>query len=64
MFYNCYSLKSLNLPPKFKLKNSYINYMFNNCYNLIYINMSSFEGIDPVENIFNGCINLINIKIK
>ena len=65
MFYNCESLKELNL-SKWNTCNVYdMSYMFYDCYSLRNIDLSKFFSINAEgkEGIFYGC-NLENIKVN
>ena len=59
MFYECKSLKILDL-ISFNTKDIIkMDYMFYNCSSLIIINLSSFNDVKAgIRDIFNGCKNL------
>jgi len=66
MFYNCYSLISLNL-SNFNTENlGEIDSMFEGCHSLTSINLSNFvdKKITNINNIFNDCPSLKYIDVS
>jgi surface protein len=68
MFYNCNSLKIINL-DKFQTGSNYIDisYMFYNCYNLESITFSTSEnsfGVNNMNNMFYNCKSLKKIDFR
>ena len=66
MFYNCFSLKSLDLSNFYTESSEYMNYMFCNCSSLISLNINNFDTslVKYMDFIFYGCSSLISLNLK
>ena len=66
MFYNCFSLTSLDLNNFCTISAKNFQYMFYNCYLLLSLDLSNFDTtlITNMEKMFYGCSNLKFIDMK
>ena len=66
LFYNCYSLTSINLTNLDTSKVVAVQFMFANCYSLKSINLSSFKTPELVfiNQLFDNCILLTSVDIS
>jgi surface protein len=67
LFSGCSSLEYLNLSSSFKTDNTKnIDYMFENCKSLKFLNLSSFKtsSINLMQNMFYGCSSLETLDIS
>ena len=66
MFFNCKSIKILNLSNFITDNVTNFSNMFNNCNSLIKLNLNNFEinKSAKMKDMFKGCISLKEIKVK
>ena len=66
MFYNCSSLKELNLSSFNTNQVTNMSYMFDNCSSLKQLDLSSFNTnqVNDMRRMFNNCSSLIELNIS
>ena len=66
MFYDCSSLKELNLSNFNTSKVKYMDFMFYNCYSLTNLDISNFDIRDNISTryMFSGCSDDLENKIR
>ena len=65
MFYDCYSLESIDLSNFDTSKVTDMGYMFSGCYSLEYLDLSKFDMINcnSYENMFSDISNIRYINL-
>lgn len=63
LFYNCLSLKKIDFPSNFIIRNSNLTYLFANCYSLTSIDMTHFDFSRTwyYDSMFQNCYSLTSI---